>query len=112
MPTALAWKQMEPTMTSKKLALTTVLLFAFTLLRLLKAPEVQAAEPLAEPEQPLLLRRAEPSVRRGARRARPAAPKTEAPKLSNQTEPKSSLMKRRQRLKAARPSRPTPAVGP
>ena len=29
MPTALAWKQMEPTMTSKKLALTTVLLFAF-----------------------------------------------------------------------------------
>ena len=30
LPTALAWKQMEPTMTSKKLALTTVLLFAFT----------------------------------------------------------------------------------
>ena len=30
LPTALAWKQMEPNMTSKKLALTTALLFAFT----------------------------------------------------------------------------------
>ena len=97
-------------MTSKELALTTVLLFAFT--GLLKAPEVQAAEPLAEPEQPLLLpHEAEPLAPRGTRRVRPAAPKTEAPKLSNQTQPKSSLMKKRQRLKVARPSRRPPAVG-